>query len=115
MKALHEAVCVFLFPSGHFKQVNILDDRKAWWNWKMLVIKGESSDPSNKESLLVVIHLCDAHSSPQPGKITGSSKDLGHCLSSSSFRVSSHLANLLYFLLDCFDSCRCCLGLHTLI
>lgn len=49
------------------------------------------------ESLLVVIHHCDAHSSEQPGKITRSSKDLNLYLSSSPFRVSSYFANLLYF------------------
>lgn len=57
------------------------------------------------ESLLVVSHHCDAHSSEQPGKITSSSKDL-HLYLSSSFKVSSYFANLLYFLLASFDSCR---------
>lgn len=49
------------------------------------------------ESLIVVIHHRDAHSSEQPGRITTSSKDLDLYLYTSSFRVSSYFANLLYF------------------
>lgn len=67
MKALHEAVFVFfLFMSGYFKKVNSLDDRKAWWNWK-IIIKVALVIPL-VEGLLVVIHHHDVHSSEQPGK-----------------------------------------------
>lgn len=68
MKALHEVVFVFfLFTSGYFKKVNSLDDRKAWWNWKIMIIKVNLAIPL-VESLLVVIHHHDVHSSEQPGK-----------------------------------------------
>lgn len=62
------------------------------------------------ESLIVVIHHRDAHSSEQPGRITRSSKDLD--LYTSSFRVSSYFANLLYFLLASFDTFRYLRGLN---
>lgn len=68
MKALHEAVFVFfLFTSGYFKKANSLDDRKAWWNWKMMIIKVSLVIPL-VESLLVVIYHHDVHLSEQPGK-----------------------------------------------
>lgn len=70
MKALHEAVFVFsLFTSGYFKKVNLLDYGKAWWNWKIMIIKVDLVILL-VDSLFVVIHHHDVHSSEQPGMKT---------------------------------------------